>query len=276
MQEMNDNAVKEIERLALAGMGPRTVDKGTVPYVLVPAGYTAKAMPELIFNEHSLTPERIRASVTVSDPESFVKYHGLFADVNSRVFADEVNLKVVGVLDYHAAGEGSPRWGQHRVTLALHKAEEWKRWIGHNNKVLTQTEFSEFLEQNSMDITAPSPASIVDVANDLQATTEVEFGSGIRQSDGKVKFKYTETTKTTVGAAEVTLPDRFTLQIPAFVGGKRVSIEALLRFRIKEGKLTFFYTLIRPEVVVRDAFLGATAQIATALSIEIINGTPAS
>ena len=140
---------------------------------------------------------------------------------------------------------------------------------------MTQQGFAEFLEQNSLDITKPSPSAMVEVANDLQATTDVEFGSGLRQQDGQVRFKYTETVRATVGAGQLAVPERFTIQIPAFVGGERVSMDALLRFRVKEGKLTFWYTIIRPEEVIRAAFAGARNAIATDLGIKILNGTPA-
>lgn len=273
MQETNDKTIQEIERLALAGMGPKTVDGGNIPYVLVPSGYEAKAMPGLIFNDHTKAPERVKQAVTVMDPLSFIEYYRLFSDENSRVFADETKLSVVAVLDYHGAKEGAPRWGQHRLSLALQKSEEWKVWIAHNNKKLTQVEFVEFLEQNSIDITTPTPAAMMDLASDLSGKTEVEFGSGIKQANGQVQFRYTEittTNKTSGGAVDV--PDRFTISIPTFVGGERIQMEALMRFRVNGGKLTFWFTLVRHEAVIRQAFDAATSQISKELGIVIING----
>lgn len=265
--------VKEIERLARATMAAQTVPAGNIPYVIVPDGCKDLPMADLIYNEHSAKPERIKQKVTVLDATSFIEYYSLFADLNSRTFADESKLTVVSVLDYHGAKEGSPRWGQHQVTLGLRTSEEWKRWTAANNHHMGQQEFAEFLEQNSLDITDPAPASIIEIANELQATTEVEFGSGIRQADGQIRFKYTESTKATVGAGQVQVPDHFTIQIPAFVGGERVPVKALLRFRVKEGTLTFWFTLIRPEEVIRTAFIAARTAIAATLGIIIINGT---
>ena len=102
MSELTKEALDAIQAMVLNGMGPQAVPKGNVPYVLVPAGYAAKPMPELVYNEHSATPERIKQSVSVLDTASFINYHTLFADENSRVFADESGLKVAEVLDYHA------------------------------------------------------------------------------------------------------------------------------------------------------------------------------
>ena len=91
-------------------------------------------------------------------------------------------------------------------------------------------------------------------------------------NDGQVRFKYTETTKSSVGASQLAVPERFTVGLPAFVGGVPVPMEALLRFRVKEGHLTLWYTLIRPEEVIRQAFLAARDSIAAKLGTTIING----
>ncbi len=276
IENLPEDVISILLDLGRSEAGPQVVEGGNVPYVLVPAGSKVQPVPELIFNEHSLTPERIKQTVRVLDPNSFVAYFKLFSDSNSRVFADETTLKVVAVLDYHKTVDIGPRWGQHKTELTLTLSDPWKVWIASNNKHLTQTEFSEFLEQNSMDITNPAAATVREISSDLQATTEVEFGSGVRMQDGQIKFKYSESTKATMSSGQLAIPDRFTIGVPVFVGGDDVSVEALLRFRAKEGKLSFWYTLVRPEDAKRTDFLSARDTIASTLGIEIINGSVAS
>ncbi len=161
------------------------------------------------------------------------------------------------------------------MTLNLRQSEQWKVWLGRSNKQFAQMEFAEFLEQNGIDISRPAPAAMMEIARDLQATTEVEFGAGSRTQDGQVRFKYTETSKATVGAGQLAVPEQFTISTPAFVGGALVDMQALLRYRVREGKLVIWYTLVRPEEVIRAAFLQSRNWIAEKLSITIINGTPA-
>lgn len=274
MNENLDDALTILLDIGRSEAGPQVVEGGNVPYVLVPAGSKVQPVPELIFNEHRETPERIKQTVKVLDPDSFVRYYKLFSDSDSRVFADETTLRVSAVLDYHTAALAiGPRWGQHKADLNLVLSEPWKIWLGSNNKHLTQTEFSEFLEQNSMDITNPSAATVREICGDLQATTEVEFASGVRMQDGQIRFKYTESTKATMKGAQLDVPERFTIGVPVFVGGEDVSLDALLRFRVKEQKLSFWYTLVRPEDAKRTAFQGARAKIAADLGIDIINGS---
>lgn len=276
IQKFSDKTVQSLIELGRDTAGPTTVqyaEGNPVPFIIVKGVVTP--LPQLVFNEHAKAPERVKQNVSVFDPASFVEYWTLFFDPNSRAFADETKLTVTGVLDYHAAGEGnSPRWGQHHVTLALRQSEEWKRWLAANNKVMSQQEFAEFLEQNAVDIVQPAAAAIREIAEDLEATVEVDFASVQKMAGGKINLRYTETTKTTVsGGKAITVPDQFTIGIPAFIGGERIAMQVLLRYRVKEQKLIFFYTLIRPEEVIRMAFLAARDAIADALKIAIINGS---
>lgn len=272
LETLNDKSIAELVKLGRVTAEVKSVSGGNVPFVMVPEGYKVQMLPECLQNDLRDRPHRVKQNVTVLDPASFINYYHLFADSNSRVFGDEANLAVSGIIDYHAAGDGAPRWCSHQVRLMLRKSEQWKIWETANNKKMTQVEFAEFLEQHSMDVSKPSPAEMMEIANDLQAHTEVEFGSGIRQQDGQVKFKYTESTKTSMGGGQVSVPDRFIIQTPPFVGGDVVPMEALLRFRVNGGKLQFWFTLIRPDAVIRTAFYAANAKISTDLSLTIIYG----
>lgn len=271
MAELDKATVLELVKLGRLNAGPQAVPGGNVPFVLVPDGCKVTALPDLLYNEHSERPERVRQTVQVFEPDSFLGYFEHFSDGASRVFADETSNTVTAVLDYHQSATG-PRWGSHSLVLKLMPSVEWSAWLGKNSQNMTQQQFAEFLEQNSMDIIVPDPAAIIEVANELKATTEVEFASGQRMQDGRMRFKYSENTRTTCGAGEVAVPEQFVISIPAYVGGQRVNLNALLRFRVKETKLSFFYTLIRPHEVQREAFMAARASIQARIDTAIING----
>jgi uncharacterized protein YfdQ (DUF2303 family) len=270
------NAIKELLKTGATATTPVMADAANIPYVLVPDGFEIKSLEEFIFNRHRQAPERIKQTVSVLDPDSFIEYYNRFGDENSRTFAHEPSISVTSVLDYHAEKQGSPRWGEHQLKLTLQKSVEWTTWLQNNNKKFTQQEFGEFLEQHSLDITRPAPARMVEVARDLEGSTACEFGAGIRMQDGQVRFKYTETTNVRVGnqsGGTLDVPEDFELAIPVFVGGDIVSMKALLRFRVPEGKLSFWYTLIRPESVLREAFIAARDKIGSELGLTIINGS---
>jgi uncharacterized protein YfdQ (DUF2303 family) len=272
-ETLSKDAIQEIVKLARSGATVQTARDGSVPFAVVPADCQVESLADLIFNEHNARPERIKQAVKVSDAASFVEYYTLFHDENSRLFAWEPSLSVTAVIDYHAAGsEQAPRWGSHSITLTLQQSDECKIWNASNGKQFGQMEFAEFLEQNSMDIMSPDPAHVVEVARDLAATTEVEFGSGSRTQDGQVRFKYQETVKASVQGGALAVPDRFTIGIPVFIGGDVSEIGVLLRFRVRDGHLVLWYTLVRPDKAKRNAFIAERERIASALSATIING----
>ena len=278
MADTSPETVREIAALVGAASKPLQVQSGNTDFILVPDGYSLESLARFRYNEYADRPQRVEQAVRVLDAESFVEYYTLFSDENSRAFAWEPESKVVAVLDYHAARDGAARWGKHRLTLELRLSPEWSRWLGMNNKQFNQTQFAEFLEQNGIDITNPTPAAMMEVARDLKATTDVEFSAGVSMNNGQRKFKYTETMRASVGAGELSVPEQFTVTIPAYIGGDRVPMQALLallRFRVNEGKLVIWYTLIRPEEVLRSAFIASRDRIANELKITIINGTPA-
>lgn len=280
MSDITADGIQAIVDLSQNAGDPKLIESGHFPFAVIPKTSQVVSLAEYIFNDHAATPERIQAKVTVLDPQSFIEYYNQFGDDDSRIFAYEPDIKVLCVLDYHhpsgneATDGNGARWGQHRLTLTLRESEQWKVWTEKNGKTFTQMQFAEFLEQHAIDIAQPAPAGMMEIARDLQATSEVDFGSSSRTQDGQVKFKYTETTQTTVGGSAITVPEQFLLQLPVFIGGQPIQMQALLRYRIKDQKLVIFYTLVRPEEAKRQAFLGARDAIEKSLGVTIINGLP--
>lgn len=279
MAELNlsDKSLADIVKLARTNGTVQQGVAGGVPFAVIPAESKVVDLSQFVFNEHNANPERKKGTAKVFDSASFCEYYTLFMDVNSRIFADETNDKILAVLDYHAAGENAPRWGQHRIDLTLRHSPEWTLWTGNSGQVhkMNQEDFALFIEDNSPDVIEPNGATMLEVARDLSASTDMEFGSSIRQLDGSVAFKYTEQTKGTFGKNQLAVPERFVISIPVHIGSERVSLTARLRYRIASGKLTFWYDLLRADAVERDAFIAVHAAIGQKLGVTIINGTPA-
>lgn len=274
MDNLTDETLQSLQILTEAGLAIKVVPGGTIPVLVRPDGTLIESLEKYIYNDHQPNPERVRGTVSVLDAPSFNEYFKLFADANSRIFADETKAAVIGVLDYHES-QGKPRWGQHRVSLTLRQSVEWTRWTSLNGKKFTQIEFAEFIEANSPDIIKPASATMLECARDLSAKTDVDFGSAVTIANGSVKLKYSEQVKATFGSGEVTVPETFTIAIPIHIGSERVEILARLRYRINAGKLTFWYDLHRADVAARQAFIDNVAEIAGTLAVTIINGTPA-
>lgn len=251
---LSDKAIKELVKLGQSLGSMITVQNGT-PYAVVPEGSRIEDLSKFIFNEHAKAPARVRNVVQVPDVASFKDYWTLFHDENSRAFANETNNSVTAILDYHGAGEGSPRWGSHKLTLALETSEEWKTWTKKNGQQMTQEEFAEFLEDNAPDVTNPTAATMLEIARTFQYSSDVQFKRGVRLATGQVQLDYHEMVNGVAGEnGQIQIPERFTVSIPVFIRAERRSMEARLRYRVANGKLAIWYSLWRPDEVRREAF----------------------
>jgi uncharacterized protein YfdQ (DUF2303 family) len=270
-----------IAQLAAAGIAVKTVEGGNTPFALVPDGFQTVSLAEFVQNDRSERPYRIKQNVEVWDAASFVEYFLKFRDDDSRVFADVNAATVTALIDYHEgriAVEGieshaaAPRWGSHKLTLALKKSAEWLLWISQNKKAMDQDTFATFIEDNAPDINEPSAATMKEIATDLHETQDLTFASKAVGPNGSAKLTYSNEVKTTFGKAAATVPESFKVAIPVYTGGGLVQLVARLRTRVNNGKVSFWYDLLRADAAERAAFDHARGEIGSAIGSQIISG----
>ncbi|MCH1933271.1 YfdQ family protein, partial [Shewanella sp. A25] len=75
------------------------------------------------------------------------------------------------IVDYHAPDKAAH--GAHVAAMALPYSEEWKAWTAIDGKLMPQREFARFIEENAVDVVAPSGADLLEVVRDLQAVRKV-------------------------------------------------------------------------------------------------------
>jgi uncharacterized protein YfdQ (DUF2303 family) len=274
---MMDDAksILTVRDLARESMGPQTSEK--VHYALVPEGSKLVSLRDQQY-PHGLPPERIVAGLSMLEASSFCSYVNSFKDHRTRIFADTriSTLGFLAVLDYHPAGsseDNAPQFLSHRAAFVLRHSEEWLLWHGKHDKLIPQSDFAEFLEDNRADIVKPDSATMLEVAKDLQAHSEVNFASKINSQSGAATLTFDEQIKATVATGQITVPEIFTVRIPVFFGEPAIDIHARLRFRISGGKLSFQFKLYRPAEVISKAFYAVRSVIAEATTLEVLLGT---
>lgn len=273
MEELN--IVTEIRDLTREAAQPQTGE--AVHYVVIPEGSKVISLKEQQYPE-GMRPSRVIAHPKFQDQASFTSYVNTFKDDRTRVLAnaDPGALNFLALIDYHGIGAGdvrTPEFVSHRAGLQLKHSEEWMLWNGKNDKLIPQVEFAEFLEDNRSDIIKPDSATMLEIAKDLEAHSEVNFASKIDTRNGAAVLKYDEQIKANVTTGQIEVPESFTIRIPVFFGEAPIEIMARLRFRITEGKLRFQYKLNRPAEVIAKAFDLARKDIALAVSLEVLLGT---
>lgn len=272
-QTTNDKTLKEMIRLGQIIGDPKQVING-IPYAIVPADCKIESLEKFLYSDYADHPHRKKGTVSVLDAQSFIEYYSKFSDEDSRVFADETTATVLGVLDYH--GVEVPRWGQHKVQLSLRTHESFSVWMAHDGQAhkMSQMEFAEFIESNAPDIVEPNAATMLEMARDMSAKTDIEFSSAMRTNNGQVQLKYNEQVKGTYGGSNIEIPESFVIQVPVYVGSAPVRLTVRLRYRINGGKISLWYDLLRPKEAIRYAFQASLDVIKENLKVTVINGSP--
>lgn len=270
MDAVNESIINQA--VALQKQIAQPVTSEAVHFIVVPKDCEVKTLQSHQY-PHGVPPSRIIQSPTFFDAASFSKYVITYRDIRTRVLANPETFAFTALLDYHqgAMDEGAeklkPEFVSHRASFRLTESEQWKVWFGNHDKLIPQTQFAEFLEDNRRDIFKPSAADMMEVARDLQAKTEVNFDSKVTLKDGSATLRYQEQVTAGVGpAGNIAIPDEFSIRIPVFYGEAPVEISAKLRFRISGGKLSFLYRLYRPVETRNEAFNATVERVATELT----------
>lgn len=255
-----------------------THPEGGVPFVIVPDGYQAKGVESMLS-----APVRKRSKVTTTDTDGFIFYthkHGqdgrtvIYADID----AEASKFSLVAILDDHGETVSDTQWREHRCQFEPSQAVEWKRWIGKDKQIFSQTDFATWLEDNLGDIAAvpsmPTGADILQMALGFEANADKRLRSKINLQYGGVQFEFVDDEdKDTRSKMEVF--QRFTLGLPVFDGSSNAyPLEARLKYREKDGKVTFWFELIRPDRVFKDAVKDELTRIKDATGFPVIAGKP--
>ena len=221
-------------------------------------------------------PRRKRGTYRAHDAASFAAYLYRHGTEDTEVWADVQAAKVIGVINGHEAatglvGDGGPAagWEDHRVVYAAQQTKAWQAWTAHDGKLLSQTEFAELIEDRAIDIVRPTAADMLELSQNFQATTGVEFKSSKLLSSGAGQLEYREVVDAKAGrAGRLEIPRDFDLALIPFEGAEPFKVNARFRYRITDGTLRVGYRLTRPDDVLREAFESVVAQIAA------LDGTP--
>jgi len=166
-------------------------------------------------------------------------------------------------------------WRDHRALLKLRPSAEWLYWLGNDQKMLSQEDFSEHLEGGLDEILEPDGAEMLEIAHSFHATSGATFRSAIRLASGEQQLQYDETITAGAGrSGDLTVPTRFMLGLSPFVGEDAYKLVARLRFRITGGTLKLGYWLDRPDRARRDALDSIAETIASRLP-NVYAGEPA-
>ncbi|AQG98311.1 phosphopentomutase [Burkholderia sp. KK1] len=257
---------------SLAGPQKSLLNDG-IPFVVVPEGYRVEPLVDRDEN-----PARASGTVKLRDAASFISYFNRQKRSESLIYASLDPARILGVIDDHREygtlqdEHDGANWRAYRVEFPVPASREWKTWTGKDRQPMSQLELAELIEDNLPDIVSPDGSTMLSVALNFEASKEGNFVSAARLQDGSTNFVWKEDVNAT--GNKIAMPSQITLSIPVFENGAPYSIDARIKYRIKDGVLKIWYELIRPHKVLEVAFRAIWAQIEEQTSTKILLGTP--
>jgi len=250
---------------------PRTV---AVPAEAAPAGlYTVVPEGYKLADLESFLPRplRIKQEATLYDADSFIDYVQEFKTGATLIFFDVQDESFAAAFDYHKLEE--PSWCDHSARFKPRRSVEFEAWLSANRKQMTQVEFARFIEENMPDIVEPPSAQLLQMTLTFEAKKSVEFASGVRLSSGQIQFQYDEIVRGAAQKGTIEVPETFILGIPIHVNGPAYRINVRLRWRLQEGKVVFWYELVRPHRYIQDALKEIGERVAKETAAPLLSGS---
>lgn len=263
-------------------------DKG-IPFVISTRDVEARVQSDILKleDERGVQPRELRGKATLIDEASLIAHALRNKDADSALFADGINLRAV--YDYNrpvtsadgSARSVSARWGRHTAIFTPALSPEWKTWIQGAGKMMAQTEFADFLEQNDRDIAGPteartdipSPADLMTMALNLRVMVDDTLESQVNRTTGEYTLIAKNERKTT-GSSKI--PKEFDLLIPVYEGGPLVRLTC--KFRMKKNGTAFAFGWVVPgaDRLLRESYTELAKRVAQASGLPLFMGSPES
>lgn len=257
-------------------------DDESIRRVALPPGWEFKEIDEENLLMH---PRRKKGNASLKDSESFINYINRHKNhPYTTIYCDQdysqSKVNFTCIFNDHAyqsqGGEYSyPSWRDFTAKYTPKFSEEWNRWVGGNKRQFTQLEMAEFIEENLSDIAAaegmPTGSELLEMATSFEANQDMRLKSAIRLQSGGVNMNFVQDDDGQT-LVRMKLFEKIAIGIPVFWGGDAYQIAARLRYRVKEGRLTFWYELIRSDKVLEHATKELIKKIESGTSVPLFMG----
>lgn len=246
-------------------------------------------------DEYRVEPRLRVGTAKMYDLASLIAHVNRFKDCDSVIFADtdRNNPSITAVLDYHRVGATSkPRFGKHLSKYTFPVSDEWLAWTGVHGDEMGQQDFAEFIESHLVDVIDPSsagesakqyaekcgvtfgtPSRLLELSRGLSISVGEKVVQAYNLQSGEKQIQFSETHSDSAGAP-LKVPGAFLIGIPVFRADARYQVCVRLRYRKREGSLTWAMDLWRHEEVFDAAIRQACQFVSDGTQLPLFVGTP--
>lgn len=246
-----------------------------------------------IFEPYRLHPQRKTGTAHVTTLATFIELTRRHASEHSAVFADIDWTKpsLTAVIDYHPERiHERADFCQHRVHYDFPLSDEWQAWRQANGAKMSQLEFAQFLEDRIAELATPTaeerdqlgelfattlavPTELVELSRGLQVNVDSRIRNAHVLASGEASIAFEETHQDASGKP-LRVPGMFMLSLAPFSRGEVLRTAVRLRYRARDGVLTWFYQIYRPDQFIADAVESALQQVAQETQLPVYAGAP--
>lgn len=256
MSEVRD--VQAIVDVATRAAGPRPLSEGTLNVVVVPEGYVAQVVDDREkYDARAAAPRRTKGTAYLTRAQSFTAYvQGHRSEQDSvTLWANADAHTITAVFNGAQPFNGAPGWGDDRAVLTMKVTPEWRDWKEMNGKLVGQAAFAQFIEDHMGSVVDPDGATLLEMVQQFEAVTNVQFKAAHRLKDGQRQITYVENTTSGTGVGgEIEFPANFLLDLAIFDGLEAEAVGARVRYRLGAGNLSIGFMLDDIETQERLAF----------------------
>lgn len=268
--------------------------------VIIPDGNGgAKLVPSReLLKTYDTRPRRRIGTARLDDLTSFAAHVNRNKGPSSALFASKAPTpSLLAVFDYNDAGPELPegnaaRFGHHRAAYHFPASDEWAAWSSKQLANLSQTAFAEFLEDRAVDVIEPkraseatadlcasldlalaSPARIMELSKGLAVRVNSKVAAAVNLASGEGQFTYATEHQDEAGAS-LKIPKAFLISLPVFAEDAPYQVLVRMRYRVKEGHVT--WTLAPHDLprILAHAFTIAAKGAAEATGLPLFLGQP--
>jgi len=286
-------AVKEFHKPSWEVIGPENGHAGERATVLFAPKGMQRFDIQAELDKRAPAPRRAVGEVKVNTLDAFIALTNRHCSPDTVVYVDGgAQPKLVSVLNDHGGG-AEPGWRDHRVIYLPALSEEWKAWEANEDKPLAQVAFAELLEDRCLDVITPAsagpktqgiieqlgvkaatPAELQGLAKGLSIKVDQHVKEVRRLDSGEAQIMYSEQHNGEDGKP-LSVPNAFVIAIPVFFQGDAYTHVVRLRYRAREGRITWSYNVVHADQAKRDAVLDMMAALREKLpEALVIEGTP--
>lgn len=312
LSETAINAVAELARANAINITPIVSPDGApglpkhVPVQIDPKTGAVKGLKAL-FDDWRSAPERKRGTAKVSTLESFIELTNRHRIVHSAIFAntDWRQPSLTTVIDYHqlhatavaddkdaaiATEASAAAFGQHRVEYKFPLSEEWQAWVGMDKQVMNQGTFAEFIEDHISELASPHedevsyweeklggkvayPNELKMLSIGLKVHASTRVANHVTLQSGEGEITWAEEHRDMKGD-KLVVPSLFIIQLPPFFMGEAIRVPVRLRYRVREGQVSWIFQMYRPDVYVTEQVMRDMERAARETGLPAYQGAP--